>query len=363
LTFDIRGDRNGEEVLTAGYYGYLAGIRIGDTIVNLEHGEPAILNGVELTFSFRVLSFSTVLLSLHATNNGGESQRIDMGVVADVNIIIDNKFYDEAPAAKLPNGHGFSLFAGPMKFTFVTAGYPLVDNVSTFWFGWFWDRNEARFTQVVNDTYDARDTAMAYTWQGLELRQGGKVSRSVIARFGEFQVNPVSLSVDLKATEAAPQTRVKATGNAVAITAGTGSTLRIWVSVDGETSQLTEVEGSFHMNAAFLFDFVPEKYGLTQGIHTIEFYGVGPDGDVSLPSAHTVTIRPDATPTEEGSSLSAALGPVIGGTLGGIAVVVVFIAVAYFFSTRRRRKNDAKLGSDSGAAVHAYGDDDAAQQV
>jgi hypothetical protein len=156
--------------------------------------------------------------------------------------------------------------------------------------------------------------------------------------------------------------------------------VRIFVAVDGYVPGLSEIVGSFQIGVGFTISFTPERMGLTIGSHSLDFFAVDADGDVSEGNTVVVdvtnvppatidvkrrtattragTIRPRRTATpdsqEANSGVSAAAIVAIG-VVGGVILITV---IACLVRTQRRRclhKVDEKLDDGSGVNTREEG--------
>jgi hypothetical protein len=107
---------------------------------------------------------------------------------------------------------------------------------------------------------------------------------------------------------------------------------------DGIISAPIVIPVSSGLGAAFTTEFVPADYGLSPGTHTLDFYGLTSDGDIS--SVHSVSValvEPTLGPTEGPGSSN--VGLIAGCVSGGTALLIAGGMVAY-----RWRKRDDNEG-------------------
>jgi hypothetical protein len=165
---------------TAGAVGYVAALRVGNTTSAIRSGEPVTVGNVTLSVNSTRATSNALWLILSAANNGSSPQTCDVLVWADVNL--DGA--DDAPVSR--TSFGFSIVTGPLSLSFATGGYPGVTDVSSFWFGSYFDLPEAGWTQVIASSFSGSDSAIAFSWRRITLQPGEDAERRVLVRFGEF---------------------------------------------------------------------------------------------------------------------------------------------------------------------------------
>jgi hypothetical protein len=179
---------------------------------------------------------------------------------------------------------------------------------------------------------------MAFSWQGIEVKAGGTAKRSALVRFGTFETSHITLTLlfpDL--TESVlPGLPVSITGTVTASVSPTAPDVRLFLSIDGaDVSGTIELPGPFVLIAPFSLPFVPETYGLASGTHTLSFFAVDADGDVSQPQTATLTVSDgpapdvpvptDATEQKGDRTVVAIIGAIGGsGLIGGIMFALLY---------------------------------------
>lgn len=177
-SFNIVGYLDSKEVLTT--TGYIAQLRIGSNTSTIVFGVPARLGNVSLSIAWRPISRNAVVLIFDVANEGSDDATVDIA--------------DKAPVSKTPDGHGFSVRSPQNLLTFITAGYPFVTPVSTFWFGPLNTfLSNGGWSQVDGESFSNGESALAFSWQGVTVVRRSSVLKSVVVRFGGFQTSSVTL--------------------------------------------------------------------------------------------------------------------------------------------------------------------------
>jgi hypothetical protein len=285
-------------------------------------------------------------VSLRAENYASEVRTIDLGVAADIQIRSD-----AGPrVVALSDRHGFEILANDVKVTFITSNYPLVDDVSTYWFGYYYDRDEERFNQVEEDSYSDGDSAIAYTWQAVPIAAGEVVTRSVIVKFGEYSL--ASIAIALQAPTITDELDPDAVVTVRGSTSGSGvrgNEIKLFAIPDGRSGDAVELAGgALRLGASFTADIPLSSLTLSPGKHIIQVCAVGQDGDVSpLSDEFEFTIKDLKEP--DAAAKSESIGAVVGGSVGGGLALALAVGIAVFLIQRsHKRTDDEKLGSDYG---------------
>jgi hypothetical protein len=109
---------------------YSAVIRIGSTLVLLPRGLPVQLSGVTLSMHTTYISSNTAVLAFRLKNYLSTPRTADIGVTSDIFLELD-----AAPVASIGTGQGFVIYSANYVMTFIDRSYPLVTDLSTYWFG------------------------------------------------------------------------------------------------------------------------------------------------------------------------------------------------------------------------------------
>jgi hypothetical protein len=183
--------------------------------------------------------------------------------------------------------------------TFITAGYPFVDNVSTFYFGNTWD-DWWWYLQTDEPEHDGEDgSQIAFSWQNVAIPASETVERSFIVRFGPFESSRVTLGLEFPPlTEPVHYLSTLAIqGNVQAEPDPTANHVTLWVVVDDDESELKLLGDSYVLNTPFTLNFIPNEYGLGNGAHILAFYAIDSDGDISPAQSATITVSDPPVPT------------------------------------------------------------------
>jgi hypothetical protein len=178
---------------------------------------------------------------------------------------------------------------------------------------------------------------MAFTWQNIHLDPGMSVERSFIVQFGGFETSVLTLWLEFPSLEAPRKydAEISITGLAGASPPPSRSDITLIVVVDGAATAPKVIPELYRLDQPFALRFVPSNFGIPDGRHTLDFYGLTYDGDISDVHRRTVTLEgptPAATPTplRTASGLAAAGlsdTAVIGATVGSVLAVAVVVGV------------------------------------
>jgi hypothetical protein len=364
-SFDIVG-MIGDETVSTTLTGYFAVLRIGNETVPVVHLNPVNLFDVYLSIESHNISVNAVVLSMLVENRGTAAKVADVGVTADINF----NGLDSAPCSALPGRRGFTVHSPQNALTFITGGYPLATNASTFWFGSYENRSKDGWSQVTEDSLSGVDSALSFTWQGIEVGSGARVRKSVIVRFGSFETNHITLTLIfpylVEAIEA--NTPLSIAGYVTSSTSPTSPDLRLFLSIDNtDAAELIDIPGTFVIDRPIALLLTPAQYGLQNGTYCLAFYAVDADGDVSDPQSTILAIvsgasdqdgigGDDASTAKGSRTLVAILGAIGGsGLIGGLFVVLLWYG-------KRRDQQNIDIGNGNASeteALTAYRADEA----
>jgi hypothetical protein len=344
-SFNVYGEINGTQVRTS-FAGYTALLAINGDQVQMFSTKPANLSAVVLSLGYHYLSTNALLLGLQVENFNDSTQTVDVAITAD--ILFGG--HDDAPCHAIPGGHGFSMLSDLDEFTFITGGYSLVTDASTFWFGRFSNRSDNIWNQVQELSFAGADSAMAFSWQDIVLLPGQRSRQNVLMRFGGFETSHVSLTLTFPSFATPVFCHAPLAFQGVVNVEGspTEPAVTIFLVVDGDIAEMEEIDGQFVLGHSFTLAVVPSDFGIHTGVHSLAFYAVDADGDVSEPRAANVTVTdeptsqspgprtaqktPPPSATSPAGGTDAAGGGVAHGppaaTIVIIVVVVVVVAVA-----------------------------------
>jgi hypothetical protein len=314
----------------------VAVVRVANDPATIVDAQPATISGISLAVSWRRISPNALLFALKLSSNNNTQQQVDFRITADI------KFdgLDDAACAAIPSGHGFTVLSERNFLTFITGGYPLVTNVSTFWFGSNLDREKEAWTQVTDTKFEGGDSAVSFTWQRIAIAPSATLVKNFLVKLGPFESSHVTLTLTFPDwSKAVPvDDPLSISGTALASPPATALAVSLFVQVDQDPSLLSDVPGAFQSGVAFGLELRPSSIGITSGSHTLTFFAVDPDGDVSDGQSATITI---GSSDDGGGS-----GTVIAIVASVAGVVVVVVIVIVIWCVKRRGPEQARMKSD-----------------
>jgi hypothetical protein len=266
---------------------------------------PVVVEDVALSVNWIPISANAIVLSFLAKNSRDTLATVDIGIRAEISL--DTSFYyqgysaSNAPIRVIDGGHGFAFSSPEDIVTFITTDYPLVDNTSTYWFGQYpYGDTSYMWTQTSDSAYSGGYTGMAFSWKGVIVPGGGSVTRTCIVRSGPYESSHVILLLAFPSPASVHYLdTITILGIAWAVPPPTGTSVRLLLVIDENKSGLTDVGGLFVLGEQFAFAFNPADHSLQPGMHTLDFYAVDSDGDVSEPQSVTITLTNIPVPTPE----------------------------------------------------------------
>jgi hypothetical protein len=243
--------------------------------------------------------------------------------------------------------------------TIITAGYPLVTDASTFWFGPWGQRVPNFWAQVEEATFSGDDSAMSFTWQNISVGSGLSLVKSFIARFGPFESSHLTLEIQVGVTTVAATESLSITAAASASRPATGPEITVLVQVDHDPALLYDVAGEFAIGVPFALAIAPQSVGVLTGIHSLTFFAVDADGDVSDGRSVTITIGSGGADAgggdAHGAGGSRTVVAIIGAIAGGGFILGLFVLLLCYGRKRDIRaaalNNSTASGTD---ALKAY---------
>jgi hypothetical protein len=136
----------------------------------------------------------------------------------------------------------FIVYSLNFTLTWALRSYPLVSNVSTYWYGEFGDLCFNNWTQVEVEDDEKQDSSQSFSWQNVSIPGAGSVVRNVIAKFGPFESNQLALDLQFAnvTTPLYSRWEISTTGTLIGTTVGFA---RIIVVVDDDCSRIQWIEG------------------------------------------------------------------------------------------------------------------------
>jgi hypothetical protein len=140
--------RNGDVYVYSTFDGYRTVLRVGSEFIDLYGDSPQNLSSITIRPTIVTLSSYSILIIFRLTNSAAMSVAADLAICADA-IIGDNERHS---IAALPDGQGLywsGLWAGSdYRMNLVGRYYPLVSDITAFWFGYYVDLDNNLWRQV-----------------------------------------------------------------------------------------------------------------------------------------------------------------------------------------------------------------------
>jgi hypothetical protein len=318
---------------------------------------------VTLDFSPSQISENAAVIAFRLYNSG-EPVVVDIGLTNDAFLGSD----DRPAISSIGQDFGFVVYDTTTAFTFVCRRSPLVTDASTYWFGSLTNRLNYNWTQVTTDSVSNVDSAFSVSWQGVALGTGESATRSLIAKFGTYDADILTIFLDLPDLPGPVYYKNTIEIPGTAQSSNPGDLLGVILLVDGNVDQVRKVqEPIYPAGAQFHLEFIPAEFQIPEGEHEVEFFAVNSEGSVSSPQALKLTVveptasatasplatptplatlsgtRPADAPSPSDSSLSGKavfLGISIG---GGLLVVVIVVGLVVFCCWRKRHSKFQSL--------------------
>jgi hypothetical protein len=275
---------------------------------------PVETGGVTLTTSLNSLAANTLLLTFGLESVNSKTTYVDLGVSAD--IYFDGN--DGAPVRGWDDGRGFTVHSESYGLSFLCKGWPLVNNVSTYWFGSRVDEWWSLWTQTTEPYFFGSDSSLSFSWQGIGVTNQKKVTKSVIVKFGRPDSNSLNLILH---PPGIPQLNLRdpyPLEGSIGSAKGEAS-VRLILVADDDPSTVYAVTstGQLSPNSDFAIAFVPYNLGIIPGGHVFSLYAIDNEGTVSNRQAFSLAIvGPSETP---GLTSAATASPVPSQTLAETA--------------------------------------------
>jgi hypothetical protein len=232
--FNITGNDPGGQTIITTAEGYSARLHFTE-LEDVSTCTSQIFHGVHFSTVAQQLSPNALLLSFMLNNTYDAPQSI--GLEVDSTVLFDGM--TDASIRVLRPGLGFEIYSHRHILSFLLRGYPLVDNVTSFWFGNPNDRSRNYFSQTSLDGTFESDSAIAFAWQPIAIRSHQTVTRSVIVKFGRPDLN--MLHLDLHWVPASMELSRPVILSLNPISADTLEHIKIMMMLDSDVSNLFEV--------------------------------------------------------------------------------------------------------------------------
>jgi hypothetical protein len=169
-SFDITGFDGVNHIATSSA-SYAVTLRVGNQTAEIEYGDPVELSGVTLWLYPRLLSPNSIGLLFTLYKRNSTEQIVDIAVGSDVRYHGD----EWAPVWSLPNRRGLviSTASTPYVFSWALRDFPLVSDVTTDWYGVWYNLTTGIWSQVELENLTDVDSAFAFSWQNISLPPAG----------------------------------------------------------------------------------------------------------------------------------------------------------------------------------------------
>jgi hypothetical protein len=348
--FEIIARDGWSDVYTTGNRGYSARMQIDGTLARIVTGQSTSWSSVVASTHFVSISQNVILIVFKFVNSDLIPKTVDVEVDADVTI----NGNDATSVLDLGGGLGFIMYSSPNGFTFIGQSYPLVTNLSTYWFGYSGDRSTHYWTQVTQSSYSGSDVAISFSWQNILIPSRESVCLSMIVRSGSFDSSrPVLTIIETGNERELFPTDDFLIRGIVSYSRAFGS-MSLFFVINDDYSQLSRITSSLIADSPFALNFSLVPYSVRVGSQNFGFYAVSDSGCVSSGQFVSVTIIPhhtsivSAPPAESDSGVDALL-------LVGIPVAVAMILLAVVgivFMTCRHKNGRAQPDEPRGPERH-----------
>jgi hypothetical protein len=241
-------------------------------------------SGVTLSTKLSLIGDFLVLMAFKLTNAKAGAVFVDVEVDAD--IMIDGS--DSAPVSDLGSGRGFSMGSSRL-FTFIGRTYPLISDVSTYWFGSYYDRSSYYWSNTSATSYSG-DSAIAFSWQSLSIPSLGSVSVAAIMRSGSFLPRVLEFSLNFSQVPSRiPVTESLNLPGYFSHPNNFSATTILWM-VNGDSSQLHSIPSSIPSSSSFQFSISMRSNSIPYGLVRLEFYIVDSDSCLSPGQFLNITV-------------------------------------------------------------------------
>jgi hypothetical protein len=335
--FDVWGNISGSEFRTS-VGGWGTRVR---GISSISQCGPLISSNVTIFTNVSKLSLGSVLVNFKLVNSGDTLQALDLAVDANV-------AFGETAAAAF--GGGFVVYSSDRAMSAVVRNGPLVDDVTTFWFGGPDQLDANRYAQVSNASFYSSELAFAFSWQDVTVAAGATTSRSAVVRLSA----PDSNELTLVAVARLPPAMLPGDSQTVELIIGSriDTTCSLLLVIDGDTGVVYNVASAVPVNAPSVYRFGPAAVGVVSGRHRFALYAVDEGGilsnaqefqtDVLGPTA-TVTPGETAEPLPEVGKAAMAIGTIVGIAVAVVVVVVAVVVVVIVTCRKQWPSDDAAM--------------------
>jgi hypothetical protein len=285
--FNVYGVAGSTNIQTARQGRYYTRMRILSSLSDV----PGTYNGVNFVTGITRLSGNALVLAFRITNHNSSAQVFDFECDADV----DFDGNDDAPLASIYDNRGFLMYSSQRVFSILTRDYPIVRDVSTYWFGSDNNRSSHYWTQVSAASWTSGDSACSFSWQNILISPGRSITLSVIMKFGGYlPTGPIlTMSNSMIPDQVGMDELVAITGSVS--DSNSDVNISIFLVINDDCFELKNIQSSLSPGS-FVFPMSIGSLSVPEGFYGLSFYAVDSIGCVS-PGVHfNVTItRPTAT--------------------------------------------------------------------
>jgi hypothetical protein len=283
---------NDSRLVSSSHWGYGTTFGVDDSERAVAQGGPISLLGVSARTVIVSLSPGSLLVLVILNSSRSIVTACDVAIWSDV-AVADN---DTTVIGVLPNGAHFawtgSYQGSGYRMNIIGRYYPLVSDISAYWYGPVSNMIADRWSQTSEDLIgDGTDVAMSFSWQDISLPGHKTMVLSVIFRSGDESGDPPIITLNVARAAAAIRGLFSVDDMIDA-----DFLVNVFVVVDGHLPSISRVAGGLEAGSHQIsVSILP--YKLSLGNHTVSFYAVDEPGFVSDPWDLPIDVIPDVTPT------------------------------------------------------------------
>jgi hypothetical protein len=244
------------------------------------------LKNVRLSISLLSYSQNAALVIFNLTNSNPTSALVDLEVDGD----LDFRGVDDPPVAALSGGRGLIAWSDHYALTFVLRSSPLVTDVTTFWSGPADDIENNYWVQQRTELFYGEDSGLVWSWQRVSVPAGQVVTKAVIIKFGEPELNKLTLTLDIAAVPETVTLTDVVQIPGVVTSEVPSAVVQLLILIDGGYGLFYRWRPSVPLGTEFLFPFSARSFQAGAGSHTFALYAVDQLGTLSAPAKITVSV-------------------------------------------------------------------------
>jgi hypothetical protein len=289
--FSVRGIDGRYSFITV-YGGFDARLRIGGNLSRPAVACSRSLANVKLSISTLAYAQNAGLIIFNLTNSNPTTVLVDLEVDGD----LDLRGVDDPPIAALPGGRGLITWSDRYALTFLLRSSPLVTDVTTFWFGRADDLEDNYWVQQKAELFYGDDSGLVWSYQRVSVPPGEVVTKAAIIKFGEAELNKLSLTLNL---DAVPET-VALTDvlniPGVVTSDVPNAVIQLLTFVDGSYGAIYRWRTAVAPGKEFSFPFSAKSFQVGTGSYTFSVYAVDQVGTLSAAAKISLSVlAPTAT--------------------------------------------------------------------